>query len=79
MPGLAKPTPGADPTGFMWLTWRAGEVELALEIHPGLLVSRMYLWRHRRDGQAPPAHQRGRKVLYLRSEVEQWMREQRVT
>ena len=42
-------------------------------------VSRMYLWRHRRDGQAPPAHQRGRKVLYLRSEVEQWMREQRVT
>jgi len=39
-------------------------------------VSRWWLWRHRTTG-APPAHQRGTRVLYRYDEVLAWMEKQR--
>jgi hypothetical protein len=50
LPGLPKPEAGADPGGFMWLTWRTKSAEFALQIHPGLLVRFMYQWTVTRFG-----------------------------
>jgi hypothetical protein len=38
------PVPGADPEGFVWLTWTRGSRGLALELRPG-----KYKWTQR-DG-----------------------------
>jgi hypothetical protein len=32
-PHLDRPTPGADPAGFVWLTWRRGSDRFALQCH----------------------------------------------
>jgi predicted DNA-binding transcriptional regulator AlpA len=42
-------------------------------------VSRQYMAVHRGTPDAPPYHKRGtRKILYLSSEVEGWIKSQRV-
>jgi predicted DNA-binding transcriptional regulator AlpA len=42
-------------------------------------VSRQYIAVHRGTPDAPPYHKRGaRKILYLSSEVEDWIKSQRV-
>ena len=63
--GLPKPIPGADPDGFMWLTWRTDEREFALEVRPGLLVRNTYAWTATQMG-IPRRHQ----AAQLRSVVE---------
>lgn len=62
---LPKPTPGADPKGFMWLTWEKDGRKFALEIHPGLLVRHMYEWTTT-DMGIPTRH----KSVSLRGVVE---------
>lgn len=38
-PKAGRPTPGADPAGFIWLAWTWGELrEFALQIHAGKFV-----------------------------------------
>ncbi len=47
---LPAPTPGADPDGFVWLTYRTTDGrELALEQHPDLTKSE-YRWTQVVDG-----------------------------
>jgi len=50
IPGLPEPTPGADPKGFICLTWRSRSgIEFALEIHAD--QTRMpYAWTVLKDG-----------------------------
>lgn len=44
VPGLPPPVPGADPLGFLWLTYRTkDEREFALELHADLTKS-AYRW-----------------------------------
>jgi hypothetical protein len=50
VPGLPAPVPGADPDGFIWLTWHAHDGrEFALELHASL-VEAPYRWTVTRDG-----------------------------
>jgi hypothetical protein len=51
VPGLPRPVVGADPAGFVWLTYRAGSRELALELRQSL-VEEPFVWTTRRDGMA---------------------------
>jgi hypothetical protein len=47
---LPAPTPGGDPKGFIWLTWRTREgVEFALELHADL-GRQPYSWTVTKDG-----------------------------
>lgn len=47
--GCPYPSPGIDPTGFIWLNWRAGAGEFSLELHASLL-NQSYKWRRIVDG-----------------------------
>ena len=53
-----------------WLTTK--------QVVPICGMSRLWLFRHRRDGVGPPSHKRGRRVLYKRDEVLSWVEAQRV-
>lgn len=46
---LPKPIPGADPEGFVWLTYETGGRRLALELHASLLEA-PFRWTTIRDG-----------------------------
>jgi hypothetical protein len=51
-PYLDPPVPGADPEGFVWLTWTQDDCRgLALELHRGF-----YKWTQR-DGEQKRTHQ----------------------
>lgn len=44
-PDLPHVTPGADPSGHIWLTWESGAgTRLALKLEQGLLVRYSYVW-----------------------------------
>jgi hypothetical protein len=43
-PGLPVPVPGADPKGFIWLTWSQDTTDLALQLQQGLLARYSYVW-----------------------------------
>jgi hypothetical protein len=49
------PDPGIDPTGFIWLNWRAGDSEFSLELHANIL-HQAYKWRRIVDGM-PREHE----------------------
>lgn len=55
VPQAGMPTPGADPLGFVWLTWEfKNGARLELELHADLLAQR-YEWTNVRDGM-PARH-----------------------
>jgi hypothetical protein len=49
------PSPGIDPSGFIWLNWRVGSAEFSIELHANLL-SQSYKWRRIVDGM-PREHE----------------------
>jgi hypothetical protein len=51
VPGIVAPVPGADPEGFIWLTWRTKDDRaLALELRADLTKS-AYRWTMTVDGE----------------------------
>jgi hypothetical protein len=49
-PKAGKPTPGADPEGFIWLTWERGSNRFSLAVKKGV-----YAWE-RRDSFGAASH-----------------------
>lgn len=41
-------------------------------------ISRQFLDEHRGDGIGPPCHQRGRKFIFCRRELDEWMKQKRI-
>jgi hypothetical protein len=56
---LPVPTPGADPLGFIWLTYAAGERKFELELHADL-TRKPYRWTITKDGMKS-SHQSDKK------------------